>query len=319
MGRYVDFSAITRAALTTAGSMLRLELSDPAARHLMDAYLVLEPFPDAMDTLTRLRGRKLAILSNGSPAMLDAVVRHAQFDRLLDAVLSVDALRIFKPHPSVYAYAAERLQTSAGAIGFVSSNFWDVAGATSFGFRTFWINRARTAPDDLGCRPAAVLSQLPIYPPCSSDGLCHRSLNSVRFSDRDTACFWATLRPANSTMRTCSRRNSPACESTPIYARHERLRDRMLPSVYGNRMEFAPVIQERRSATLAEDIGSGDVTARLGCPRTRLPMHTLSPAKRRCCAAAPGFDEVFAKSTQRRGVNWHANDGDRVSPDQALC
>ena len=164
MGRYVDFSAITRAALTTACSMLRLELSDPAARHLMDAYLVLEPFPDAMDTLTRLRGRKLAILSNGSPAMLDAVVRHAQFDRLLDAVLSVDALRIFKPHPSVYAYAAERLQTSAGAIGFVSSNFWDVAGATSFGFRTFWINRARTAPDDLGCRPAAVLSQLADLP-----------------------------------------------------------------------------------------------------------------------------------------------------------
>ena len=164
MGRYVDFSAITRAALTTACSMLRLELSDPAARRLTDAYLILEPFPDAMDTLTRLRGRKLAILSNGSPAMLDAVVRHAQLDRLLDAVLSVDALRIFKPHPSVYAYAAERLRMSAGAIGFVSSNFWDVAGATSFGFRTFWINRAGTAPDDLGCRPAAVLSQLADLP-----------------------------------------------------------------------------------------------------------------------------------------------------------
>jgi len=164
MGRYADFSAITRAALTTACNMLRLELSEAAARRLMDAYLVLKAYPDVMDTLTRLHGRKLAILSNGSPAMLNAVVRHGRLDQLLDAVLSVDALRIFKPHPSVYAYAAERLQAPAGAIGFVSSNFWDVAGATSFGFRTYWINRAGTAPDDLGYQPAVVLSQLTELP-----------------------------------------------------------------------------------------------------------------------------------------------------------
>jgi 2-haloacid dehalogenase len=164
MGRYVDFSAITRAALTTACNMLRLELSEDEARRLMDAYLVLKAFPDVTDTLTRLRGRKLAILSNGSPAMLNAVVRHTRLDQLLDAVLSVDALRIFKPHPSVYAYAAERLQVPAGAIGFVSSNFWDVAGATAFGFHTFWVNRAGTAPDVLGYQPAAVLSQLTDLP-----------------------------------------------------------------------------------------------------------------------------------------------------------
>jgi 2-haloacid dehalogenase len=164
MGRYADFSAITRAALTTACNMLRLELNEAEARRLMDAYLVLKAFPDVMDTLTRLHGRKLAILSNGSPAMLNAVVRHTRLDQLLDAVLSVDALRIFKPHPSVYAYAAERLQAPAGAIGFVSSNFWDVAGATSFGFRTFWVNRAGTAPDDLGFQPAAVLSRLTDLP-----------------------------------------------------------------------------------------------------------------------------------------------------------
>lgn len=164
MGRYADFSAITSDALTTACNMLRLELSEAAARRLMDAYLVLKAFPDVMDTLSRLRERKLAILSNGSPAMLDAVVRHVGLDHVLDAVLSVDALRIFKPHPSVYAYAAERLQVPAGAIGFVSSNFWDVAGATSFGFRTFWINRTGAAPDGLGYKPAAVLSQLTDLP-----------------------------------------------------------------------------------------------------------------------------------------------------------
>lgn len=164
MGRYADFSTITRAALTTACNVLLLELSEAAARRLMDAYLVLNAFPDVVDTLSRLHGRKLAILSNGSPAMLDAVVHHARLDQLLDAVLSVDALRIFKPHPSVYAYAAEILQVPAGAIGFVSSNFWDVAGATSFGFRTFWVNRTGTAPDDLGYQPAAVLSQLTDLP-----------------------------------------------------------------------------------------------------------------------------------------------------------
>jgi 2-haloacid dehalogenase len=144
--------------------MLRLELSDSAARRLMDAYLVLKAFPDVTDTLARLHGRKLAVLSNGSPAMLNAVVRHTGLDQVLDTVLSVDALRIFKPHPSVYAYAVEQLQAPAGAIGFVSSNFWDVAGATSFGFHTFWINRAGATPDALGYQPAAVLTKLSDLP-----------------------------------------------------------------------------------------------------------------------------------------------------------
>ena len=164
MGRYADFSAITDAALRTACNVLRLELSEAAARRLMDAYFVLKAFPDVTDTLARLHGRKLAVLSNGSPAMLNAVVRHTGLDQVLDTVLSVDALRIFKPHPSVYAYAAERLQAPAGAIGFVSSNFWDVAGATSFGFRTFWINRAGAIPDALGDQPEAVLTKLSDLP-----------------------------------------------------------------------------------------------------------------------------------------------------------
>jgi len=164
MGRYADFSAITAAALTTACNMLRLDLSEAAARRLMDAYLELKAFPDVTDTLARLHGRKLAVLSNGSPAMLNAVVHHTGLDQVLDTVLSVDALRIFKPHPSVYAYAAERLQAPVGAIGFVSSNFWDVAGATSFGFRTFWINRAGATPDALGYQPAAVLTKLSDLP-----------------------------------------------------------------------------------------------------------------------------------------------------------
>ena len=164
MGRYADFSAITGAALKTACDTLRLDLREAAATRLMEAYLVLKAFPDVMDTLARLHEYKLAILSNGSPAMLNAVVRHNRLDGVFDAVLSVDALRIFKPHPSVYAYAAEQLRAPPAAIGFVSSNFWDVAGATSFGFRAFWINRSAAAPDDLGYRPSAVLTRLTDLP-----------------------------------------------------------------------------------------------------------------------------------------------------------
>jgi 2-haloacid dehalogenase len=92
--------------------------------------------------------------------MLDAVVRHAGQDSVLDAVLSVDSLRIYKPHPSVYQIAVDRLDTRKEAIAFVSSNFWDVCGACAFGFRTLWVNRSRALPDQLGLSPAAVLSSL---------------------------------------------------------------------------------------------------------------------------------------------------------------
>jgi 2-haloacid dehalogenase len=164
MGRYADFSAITGAALRTACRTLHLELTEAATSRLMDAYLVLKAFPDVIDALARLHPGKLAILSNGSPAMLNAAVRHNDLDQVFDAVLSVDALRIFKPHPSVYAYAAEQLQAPPAAIGFVSSNFWDVAGATSFGFCAFWINRSEAAPDELGYQPTAMLSRLTDLP-----------------------------------------------------------------------------------------------------------------------------------------------------------
>lgn len=160
MDRYEEFEAVTRSALLAACQTLGLVLDQTAAKRLMDAYLVLRSFPETEDALLALRGRKLAILSNGSPRMLNAVVQSAGFDRLFDAVISVDELRIFKPHPSVYALATRYLNVSADEIGFVSSNFWDVAGATSFGFRAFWINRGSGKPDELGYQPVAVLSRL---------------------------------------------------------------------------------------------------------------------------------------------------------------
>jgi len=164
MGRYEDFEAVTRAALSYACASLTLELNGAGSQTLMDEYLRLAPYPEAGEALQRLRGRKLAILSNGSPAMLEAVVRNAGLAAFFQAVLSVDEQRTYKPNPSVYRLAPERLGTQAGSIAFVSSNFWDVAGASSFGFRTFWINRFDALPEPLGFPPAGVLRRLDELP-----------------------------------------------------------------------------------------------------------------------------------------------------------
>lgn len=160
MGRYEDFEHVTAGALSHACATLKLALNDTARAALMDSYLHLTPYAEVPAALKSLAPRKRAILSNGSPRMLDAVVRNAGLSELFDGVLSVDALRIYKPHPSVYQFAVDRLGVPVAEIAFVSSNFWDVSGATSFGFRTFWINRAGNIPDPLGFQPAAVLTGL---------------------------------------------------------------------------------------------------------------------------------------------------------------
>ncbi len=164
MGRYEDFESITRAALNYVCRSLDLPLTGGAAQSLMDEYRRLEPYSEVPAVLDSLRGRKLAILSNGSPAMLEPMVHNAGLAPIFDAVLSVDALRIFKPHPSIYQLAVDRLGAKAENIAFVSSNYWDAAGATSFGFRTFWINRTGMQPDELGYAPHRSLKGLDELP-----------------------------------------------------------------------------------------------------------------------------------------------------------
>jgi 2-haloacid dehalogenase len=153
MQRYEDFGRVTDAGLRYASKALGLPLDEAQRARLMDAYLHLATYPEVPDTLKRLAGRKLAILSNGSPGMLEPVVANAGLARTLDAVISVDALRIYKPDPRVYALAVEKLGVPTGAIGFVSSNCWDALGAKSFGFRVFWCNRAGAPVDELGVAP----------------------------------------------------------------------------------------------------------------------------------------------------------------------
>ena len=157
MNRYKDFWQLTQDGLVYAAESLKLDLTPGKRARLMDAYLILSAFPDVEPSLRRLKaqGLKLAILSNGEPKMLQAASAHAGIAGLLDAVISVDEIKVFKPSPRVYALAASRLGLSARAIGFVSSNNWDVHGAGSAGLATFWIQRAAAEPAEQLDYPAS--------------------------------------------------------------------------------------------------------------------------------------------------------------------
>jgi len=153
MGRYEDFWAVTESALVFACRRLGLQPSAADRRRLTDAYLRLEAFPETRGALARLRDLPCAILSNGTPAMLDAVVTHNDLGEHVRAVISVDEVRTFKPHPAVYALGPARLGLPRGAIAFASSNAWDVAGAKAFGFQVVWVNRQQAPLDELGVTP----------------------------------------------------------------------------------------------------------------------------------------------------------------------
>jgi 2-haloacid dehalogenase len=147
-GHYVDFWTLTERALDYA--FARVPSVDRALRAtLLDAYFKLEAFPDARAALSALKakGLKTAILSNGNPRMLDGAVTAAGIGSDLDAVLSVDTIRIYKPQPAVYALITDTFKIAPADVAFVSSNRWDVMGATAFGFRCVWVNRANL-PDE---------------------------------------------------------------------------------------------------------------------------------------------------------------------------
>ena len=160
MGRYEEFETITTEALRFSCRALGLPLTQPAVVALLQSYRNLALFPEVRDALGTLHGQKKAILSNGSPAMLDALVKNTGVADSFDAVISVDELRIYKPWPAVYALVTQRLGVAPAEVGFVSSNFWDIAGATSFGFRTFWINRTGAPRDELGQQPYREIQSL---------------------------------------------------------------------------------------------------------------------------------------------------------------
>lgn len=164
MGRYENFEVVTQDALRQACETLGLECGDDHVAQLMDEYRRLATFAEVKDVLPALAGRKRAILSNGSPGMLEAVVHHNGLETELDAVISVDGLRIYKPDPRVYRLAVDALGLAPDRIGFVSSNGWDACGAQSFGFHAFWINRTGAAMERLGAAPERTLTTLAELP-----------------------------------------------------------------------------------------------------------------------------------------------------------
>ena len=135
MRRYEDFWQVTEAALRFAVRRLGIAASEAQLKRLMEAYLSLAAFPEVKTSLERLKGSPLAILSNGSPKMLEAAVRESGLAPYLQHVLSVDAVKTYKPSPSVYALGPKAMGVPAGDLLFVSSNAWDVAGAKAAGYR----------------------------------------------------------------------------------------------------------------------------------------------------------------------------------------
>ena len=160
-----DFAVVTSQALDFALASLKVDLGNRERDRLRSAYLALAPFPDVVAALTVLAPRPRWILSNGTLAMLEPVIRKSGLAAHLDGVLSVDAAGIFKPSPRVYQLALDRLRLPAARIGFVSSNCWDAIGAKAFGFTSFWINRTGAPVDLHGPAPDRILSKLGDLPP----------------------------------------------------------------------------------------------------------------------------------------------------------
>jgi 2-haloacid dehalogenase len=126
----------------------------------MEAYLALAPYGDVRAALGGLSQYRLGILSNGCPRMLDPMIDRADLRGAFAAVMSVDSVRIYKPSPRVYALATDAFNLPAQAIGFVSSNYWDICGAAAFGFTTFWLNRSGNVADRLPFEPRATITEL---------------------------------------------------------------------------------------------------------------------------------------------------------------
>ena len=160
MERRSDFAAVTAQALDYAISALVLPMDATARAQLVDAWLDLAPYPDAIATLARLAPRARWILSNGTRSMLDPLIERSGVGAHLDGVLSVDEAGVYKPSPRVYALATKRLQLAPAEIGFVSANGWDAVGAKAFGLTVWWINRAGLPIDRHGPAPDFVIGEL---------------------------------------------------------------------------------------------------------------------------------------------------------------
>jgi 2-haloacid dehalogenase len=163
MQRYQAFSVVTRDSLAYTLRVLGLTYDDAVFAGIIDKYLHLDLYPDALQALSSLKGRKLAILSNGSPDMLNALVANTGLGRILDATISVDAKKTFKPSPDAYTLIESTLGTSPHEVLFVSSNPWDACGAKSFGLNVAWIERVTPQAMALACVDNETVAPLTMF------------------------------------------------------------------------------------------------------------------------------------------------------------
>ena len=163
MRRYEDFSAVTASSLTYTLKCLGLDYDDAAFARIMDKYLHLDLYSDALPALESMRDKKLAILSNGSSDMLNALVRNTGLDRMLDATISVDAKKTFKPSPEAYTLIESTLNIAPSDVLFISSNPWDACGAKSFGLNVAWIERVSPEAMALACLESDMLPPLTMF------------------------------------------------------------------------------------------------------------------------------------------------------------
>lgn len=167
MGRHRDFWGLTEDGLVWGAKKHKLDLTTDKKKQLMEAYLNLTIFPDTKPGLEALKklGIKLAILSNGEPNMLAATVKNTGIGGMLDEIISIESVKVFKPNPRVYNFAAERLGVQNSELGLVSSNNWDILGARSAGLRTFWIHRdPDDVPEELGLQAEFVVKAMTDLP-----------------------------------------------------------------------------------------------------------------------------------------------------------
>ena len=163
MRRYEDFSVVTRESLVYTLRCLGLTYDEAVFADIMDKYLHLDLYSDALAALATMKDRKLAILSNGSPEMLNALVKNSGLDRVLDATISIDANRIFKPSPDAYSLIESTLLIPPTEVLFISSNPWDVCGAKAFGLNVAWIERVTPEAMAQACVTSDLVAPLTMF------------------------------------------------------------------------------------------------------------------------------------------------------------
>ncbi len=164
MSRYEDFAKVTEDALRAALAQLQIAAAEPKIAELLRAYLVPAVFPEAKLALDALREYPRAILSNGSPAMLETTLRNTGLDPYFTEIISVDRVKTYKPSPRVYELGPAALRVPAHEILFVSSNAWDASGAKAFGYSVCWCNRSGREMERLGYTPDFIVTSLDQIP-----------------------------------------------------------------------------------------------------------------------------------------------------------